>query len=1150
MTERSRKEEKVFRTMENDNVVFRNGNPVLVAQPLTVVRALTSNGGARVLATPPTLNPNSDEFEACKTPMIKVNDEPQEEDVKPSVERRSMLPFDDFLKATNTQVVTVDESMKSMEVESTIPKNTESADVDVVYETQESVKTGFVDESLKSTEVELPIQTEEEAVNVNVICETQESIIADPINEATRIQSNEEASKEKEVDINDLEVLKVVKGKEAAVNDEVNVLKVVKKDAVEEKKIPNLEDGEFPVEPGWSLLGRKIEVATSTARGLRRLVDNEIVYFNFPDPNTSYKFQWIVRVSTKRSGVVGRLPMEWAKSVMPLVQSGNVRVRGRCIATPYKLEMMQEIMLLVSFYVHQSVFLESVDTSWRLEACGHINSAAYPLLTLLNMLEIEPYRKADFTPEEMKARKRILKLDSDEASVLPVNKRRKGISEPLPEPNKNEQALSESALNKLVGAAEVFDLEEKKAPTTLMCSLKPYQSQALYWMTEIENGADDENADRNLHPCWSAYNICNGTIYVNIFTGEAAKKFPQATQRARGGILADAMGLGKTVMTIALILSNPGRVKSEDSNAESLYDNIFSTKRRNINNVEGGTLIVCPMALLGQWKDELETHSKSGSISIFVHYGGGRTDNVDLLLEYDVVLTTYGVLSASYKSDGENSIYHRVQWFRVVLDEAHHIKAHKSQVAQATIALSSHCRWCLTGTPLQNSLEDLFSLLSFLRVEPWCSWQWWTKLIQKPYEQGDQRALKLVKGILRTLMLRRTKETKDKEGRPILVLPPTDIQLIECEQSESERDFYDALFLRSKVQFEQYIAQGKVLNHYANILDLLMQLRRCCNHPFLVMSGSDPAKYADLSRLARKFLNSHTESSDMCCESDTHQNAKLNKLASRFLQNSISSSHSIQSHGYIDEVLGHIQKGETVECSICLESPEDPVFTPCAHQFCRECLFNCWGTSMGGKCPICRQSLKKNDLIVLPSESPFKVDTENNLTESSKVSRLFDFLEHIQKYSDEKSIVFSQWTSFFDLLENPLRRRGIGFLRFDGKLTQKQREKVLKEFNNTKEKRVLLMSLKAGGVGLNLTAASNVFLMDPWWNPAVEEQAIMRIHRIGQKRRVTVRRFIVKNTVEDRLQQVQAKKQKMISGALTDDEVRTSRIQDLKMLFS
>lgn len=93
------------------------------------------------------------------------------------------------------------------------------------------------------------------------------------------------------------------------------------------------------------------------------------------------------------------------------------------------------------------------------------------------------------------------------------------------------------------------------------------------------------------------------------------------------------------------------------------------------------------------------------------------------------------------------------------------------------------------------------------------------------------------------------------------------------------------------------------------------------------------------------------------------------------------------------------------------------------------------------------------------------------------------------------------------------------------------------------------MSLKAGGVGLNLTAASNVFIMDPWWNPAVEEQAIMRIHRIGQKRTVHVRRFIVKDTVEERMQQVQARKQRMIAGALTDEEVRSARIEELKMLF-
>ncbi|XVF28648.1 hypothetical protein REPUB_Repub15cG0048200 [Reevesia pubescens] len=217
---------------------------------------------------------------------------------------------------------------------------------------------------------------------------------------------------------------------------------------------------------------------------------------------------------------------------------------------------------------------------------------------------------------------------------------------------------------------------------------------------------------------------------------------------------------------------------------------------------------------------------------------------------------------------------------------------------------------------------------------------------------------------------------------------------------------------------------------------------------------------------------------------------------------------------------------------------------------CRECLLSSWRTPTVGLCPICRTLLKKTDLITCPTENKFRVDVENKWKESSKVLKLLECLERIQRSgSGEKSIVFSQWTSFLDLLEIPLRRRGIGFLRFDGKLVQKQRERVLKEFNETGEKMVLLMSLRAGGVGLNLTAASNVFLMDPWWNPAVEEQAIMRIHRIGQKRTVTVRRFIVKGTVEERMQQVQARKEKMIAGALTDEEVRSARIEELKMLF-
>lgn len=140
--------------------------------------------------------------------------------------------------------------------------------------------------------------------------------------------------------------------------------------------------------------------------------------------------------------------------------------------------------------------------------------------------------------------------------------------------------------------------------------------------------------------------------------------------------------------------------------------------------MKGGTLIICHIALLGQWKDELETHSKPDSISVFVFFGEDRSSDPRVIAEPDVILTTYDFLTAACKNDGENSIFHRVDWYRVVLDEAHTIKPSKTLGAQAAFKLSSYCRWCLTGTPLQ-----------------------------KPYESGDYRGIKLIKAIWRPLKL-------------------------------------------------------------------------------------------------------------------------------------------------------------------------------------------------------------------------------------------------------------------------------------------------------------------------------------------------------------------------------------------------------------
>ncbi|GFP95905.1 putative swi/snf-related matrix-associated actin-dependent regulator of chromatin subfamily a member 3-like 3 [Phtheirospermum japonicum] len=915
-----------------------------------------------------------------------------------------------------------------------------------------------------------------------------------------------------------------------------------RKEKVENKSVSAvvIEDGDFPEDPDWLLVGRTVITGLSTTKG-RKLENNEIVHFAFPNAgvrtnNVSTHFMSskaasaassIVRFSTKRYGEIGRLPMEWSKCLVPLVNSSKVKVLGRCVAAPINLQLMQEIMLYVSFYIHHSVFTttDGDKSSWKLEP-SNIESTIYPLLMLFKLLKVNPSHKAEFTPEELDSRKRSLKLDEDLgeiASALPCAKRRNGVQ--LQDNDKTEQVISEASLNKLVGAVDTYNLEEMDPPETLSCDLRPYQKQALYWMSELESGADVEETEKTLHPCWAAYRVCDErapAIYVNVFSGEATTQFPTATQMARGGILADAMGLGKTVMTIALILARRGRGIQDDQQVDPEYEvNTQRTKKLKENSAFTSPNVFL-MSTFYICQDELENHSKQDCISIFVHYGGDRSNNPRVIAEPDVVLTTYGVLTSAYKSDNVNSIFHRVEWHRVVLDEAHTIKSSKTQAAQAAFALSSYCRWCLTGTPLQNNLEDLYSLLRFLHVEPWCNWAWWNKLIQKPYENGDHRGLKLVKAILRPLMLRRTKESKDKEGRPILVLPPTDIQVIECEQSEAEHDFYSALYKRSKVQFDQFVAQGKVLHNYANILELLLRLRQCCNHPFLVMSRGDTEKYADLNKLANRFLQSNTETT----------------------------SQTVPSRAYVEEVVEGIRNGENTECPICLESADDPVLTPCAHRICRECLLTSWQSPNVGFCPICRQVVRKHELITCPTGSRFRIDVEKNWKESSKIQKLLDCLEKIRKSGcGEKSIVFSQWTSFLDLLEIPLKKRGFEFLRFDGKLAQKQRARVLHEFAETKGKTVMLMSLKTGGVGLNLTAASNVFLVDPWWNPAVEEQAIMRIHRIGQKRTVHVRRFIVKDTVEERMQQVQARKQRMIAGALTDEEVRSARLEELKMLF-
>ncbi|KAJ0976783.1 hypothetical protein J5N97_012257 [Dioscorea zingiberensis] len=925
------------------------------------------------------------------------------------------------------------------------------------------------------------------------------------------------------------------------------------------------ESSEPAIDGDWWLVGTSKLSGLSTCKG-RGIKAGDKVNFSFPSGNmpsslSPAKFPGrgrsmascseIVRFSTQESGEIGRIPNEWARCLTPLVREKKIRIYGFCNSAPENVGIMDTILLSVSVYINSLVLRKQHQTLSRLNCLATEGPTVHPLSTLFRLLGLTPFKKAQITPEDLCSKKRhIVSMDSSgvHAVVSPAEKCRK-LSAHGNRTESGHDVISDSDFNNIVGNTDCYKLEEMGPPDTLLCELRPYQKQALYWMMQLEKGKSSEEAATTLHPCWDAYHVADKrelVIYLNAFSGEATTEFPSTLHMSRGGILADAMGLGKTIMALSLLLTHsdkgglpacPTNQSFNEANGSSHTSDQFLSALKSSEGISGfsklfkskallrgGNLIVCPMTLLGQWKAEIETHARSGSLTLYVHYGQNRPKDAKLLTENDVVLTTYGVLASEFSAEnaGENGGLYSVRWFRIVLDEAHTIKSCKSQISIAAAALTADRRWCLTGTPIQNNLEDIYSLLRFLRIEPWGNWGMWHKLIQRPYEEGDGCGLRLVQSILRPIMLRRTKSSTDKDGKPILVLPPANVQVIYCELTAAEQDFYEALFRKSKVKFDQFVEQGRVLHNYASILELLLRLRQCCDHPFLVMSRGDTQEYTDLNKLAKRFL----------------------KVA-----NSDGDSNNVLSKAYIKEVVEELRKTEGGECPICLEAFEDAVLTPCAHCLCRECLLASWRSMTTGLCPVCRKVINRQDLITAPTESRFQIDIVKNWVESTKVSALLHELEKLRP-SCSKSIVFSQWTGFLDLLQIPLSRSNFKFVRLDGTSNQQQREKVISQFTEDKNILVLLMSLKAGGVGINLTAATNAFLLDPWWNPAVEEQAVMRIHRIGQTKSVSIRRFIVKGTVEERMEAVQAQKKRMISGALTDQEVRTARIEELKMLFT
>ncbi|MCJ1482596.1 DNA helicase rad5 [Schaereria dolodes] len=763
------------------------------------------------------------------------------------------------------------------------------------------------------------------------------------------------------------------------------------------------------------------------------------------------------------------------------------------------------------------------------------------------------------------------------------------------------EELEQDQLDTLYKKAQSFDFSTptREPANTFTMDLRKYQKQALHWMMSKELDEKFGSKELSMHPLWEEYAwpvkdmddkelpgvVNQDSFYVNPYSGELSLDFPVQEQHCLGGILADGtslkvlsiqlmlteleMGLGKTIEMLSLMHTNRSDISIHNSDGAPSSVNSLPRLPKNSSTVESApctTLVVAPMSLLAQWESEAAKASKPGSLKTMVYYGSDKAANLQNLCcgtnapsAPNLIITSYGVVLSEFTQvasrggdRGSHGGLFSLDFFRVILDEAHFVKNRQSKTAKACYEIAAQHRWVLTGTPIVNRLEDLFSLVRFLRVEPWANFSFWKTFITVPFESKDfLRALDVVQTVLEPLVLRRTKDMKTPDGKALVPLPPRIIEIEELELSKAEREVYDYIYNRAKRAFNATMEAGTLLKSYTTIFAQILRLRQSCCHPVLTRNKVIAAE-EDEAAAASDIANGLADDMD------------LQELIDRFTSDSAEQDIA---NKYGAHVLKQIQTEAGNECPICSEEPMvDPVVTGCWHSACKKCLLEYIEHQKDKhevpRCFNCREPINQRDVFEIvhhddndnshdnffnnsnksdslysttppethPSSPPSRISLRriNNSNSSAKISALTTHLKTLRKTSPgTKSVVFSQFTSFLDLISPALARDNIPFLRFDGAMSQKQRAAVLTQFAESKKGIVLLLSLRAGGVGLNLTMAKRVFMMDPWWSFAVEAQAIDRVHRMGQEDEVKVVRFVCRESIEGRMLRIQERKKFM-----------------------
>ncbi|KAK6507853.1 hypothetical protein TWF481_006275 [Arthrobotrys musiformis] len=587
--------------------------------------------------------------------------------------------------------------------------------------------------------------------------------------------------------------------------------------------------------------------------------------------------------------------------------------------------------------------------------------------------------------------------------------------------------------------------------------LKPHQLEGVRFILTRENISSSTIVDRE---------------FLQLID---SRLLSQNLSPCRGGIIADVMGLGKTLTMLSAI----------------------AYVRKTADSYPGPTLVVLPSRqVLDVWDLEIRSRFRPGVMKVYTFHNDSRAKSAGFLKDCDIVLTTYHTLAADSK---RAQVLQSITWLRIVLDEAHWIRNQSTQLFKATDDLRSEARWCLTGTPIQNSLHDLRSLLRFLRFSPLWAKSLFEKHIIDPLRTGSETCVANLQYLLRIICLRRNSS--------LLELPPLDTRMVPVTLHAEERRRYDGILAECKTEFERQVCTGQKPKMPSFLFSTIMKLRRLCNHGTAALG-------ADASRSFVLSPTSENAGKDMC---------QFCSFGVSHFEATFTTPEGCPECGRLVETdRTSSQEAALIDLAIAAANIRPTI------------------TDYG---------------LLSPTSSEFSLSPgSQGFTPSGFSSKLRAVVANLHQLSisGSKSIVFTSWRSTLDILGRMLSDIGIDYLRVDGSTNPLHRSSIVNRFQEDPSITVLIMTINSCAVGVTLTKADQVHMIEPQWNPAVEEQAIARAYRMGQTKAVTVIRYITEKTVEENIIALQAKKSRLAKFSMNDttDGDFSGALEDMKFVLN